>query len=338
MKRALVSGISGQDGSFLAELLLAKGYQVFGLIRRVAAEHDQQRLWRISHLLEEPNFKLVSASLESYQSIHAAIDNIRPDEVYHLGAQSFVSYSFDDEFSTMLTNSTGTHNILAATHKIVPQARFYHAASSEMYGKVEETPQKETTRFHPRSVYGISKVAGFELTRHYRERYGMFACSGILFNHESERRGQQFVTRKITLHVAGILLGLCKELHLGNIEAKRDWGHAQDYVNAQFLMLQANKPDDWVVSTNETHSVREFLDVAFGCISVKEWHAYVKHAVTLDRPTEVDLLLGDSTKIRTELGWRPEISFTQMVERMVQHDIELLKRNPDLSKTLGKPL
>lgn len=334
---ALITGISGQAGSYLAELLIAKGYKVFGLLRRVATEYDQQRLWRISHLIGNPDFELVSGSLESYQSLFDAVRNVQPDEVYHLGAQSFVSYSFDDEFSTMLTNVTGTHNLLACCHKLVPNARFYNAASSEMFGKVVETPQRETTRFYPRSVYGISKCAGFELTRQYRERYGMFACSGILFNNESRRRGSQFVTRKVTLHAAAIKLGLTKELYLGNIEAKRDWGCTEDYVKAMHLMLCHDTPGDWVVATGKLHSIKDLLDVAFGQVDLP-WSVYVKHATTLDRPTEVDLLLGDSTKAQTELGWKPETTFEQMIRGMVDNDIEVLKSNPDLAKTLGKPL
>lgn len=335
MKTALITGATGQDASYLAELLLDKGYEVYAITRRVASEYDEQRYGRINHLRANPHYHLTSGSIETYQSVHDIISKVQPDEVYHLAAQSFVSYSFEDEFSTMQTNVIGTHNMLAALHSIIPTTRFYFAGSSEMYGQVEETPQKETTRFHPRSVYGVSKVAGFELTRHYRERYGMFCCNGILFNHESERRGMQFVTRKITMHVAAIKLGLCSKLYLGNIDAKRDWGHAKDYVHAQYLMLQQEKPDDYVVATGETHTVRAFIDIAFAHVGLPDWIPYVSHAECLVRPAEVELLLGDPTKAQTTLGWKPEVSFQQLVHGMVDSDIKTLEQNPNLAKGLG---
>jgi len=267
-QRALITGIGGQDGSYLAELLLEKGYSVHGMVRRVAFEDPEHRMGRIRHLLGR--VQLHSASLESYASVFKLLSQVRPDECYHLAAQSFVSYSFEDEFSTLNTNINGTHYILSAIKEAAPQCRFYFAASSEMFGKVREVPQTELTPFHPRSAYGISKVAGFELTRNYREAYGLHASSGILYNHESPRRGFEFVTRKITSHVAKIKLGQAKELRLGNLEAQRDWGHSRDYVQAMWLMLQQPKPDDYVVATGATYSVRQFLEAAFGRAGV-DW-------------------------------------------------------------------
>src|SRR6266852_2729861 len=260
MSKALITGITGQDGSYLAELLLLKGYEVHGLVRRVALEDPEHRLSRLLPVMNK--IKLHAASLESYASIHHVMGKVQPDECYHLAAQSFVSYSFDDEFSTLNANINGTHYLLAAVRNLAPNCRFYVAGSGEMFGKAEEIPQKETTRFHPRSTYGIRKVAGFELTRNYREAYGMHASSGILFNHESPRRGFEFVTRKITCGIARILAGTSKTLALGNLEAKRDWGHAREYVEAMWLMLQRPKPDDYVIATGETHSVGEFAELA----------------------------------------------------------------------------
>ena len=254
-KKALITGITGQDGSYLAELLLSLGYEVHGLVRRVALEDPQRRFTRIEHLIDK--ITLHPASLESYPSIFHVVSRHDFEECYHLAAQSFVAESFADGFSTMNTNINGTHYMLAALRELRPNCRFYFAGSSEMFGKVEETPQNEQTRFHPRSPYGISKVAGFELTRNYREAYDMYAVSGILFNHEGPRRGHEFVTRKITSAVAQIKLGLADELRLGNLEARRDWGHARDYVRAMHLMLQQPAPDDYVIATGETHSVRE---------------------------------------------------------------------------------
>src|SRR3989339_1353790 len=256
MRKALITGITGQDGSYLAELLLEKGYEVHGMVRRVALEDPQHRLFRINHIAAR--LKLHSASLESYASVFDLLQKVKPDECYHLAAQRFVSYSFEDEFSTINTNINGTHFVLSALKENSPKCRFYFAASSEMFGHVRETPQTENTPFHPRSPYGISKVAGFDLTRNYREAYGLFACNGILFNHESPRRGFEFVTRKITSTVAKIKLGLAKELRLGNLEAKRDWGYAEDYVHAMWSMLQQEKPDDYVIATGKPHSVKDF--------------------------------------------------------------------------------
>ncbi|HYY42066.1 MAG TPA: GDP-mannose 4,6-dehydratase, partial [Pyrinomonadaceae bacterium] len=258
-KKALITGITGQDGSYLAELLLDAGYEVHGIVRRVAMEDPQRRFTRINHLLDRVT--LHPASLESYASIFHIVSQHDFAECYHLAAQSFVAESFRDGFSTMNTNINGTHYLLAALRELRPDCRFYFAGSSEMFGKVAETPQIETTRFHPRSPYGISKVAGFDLTRNYREAYQMYAASGILFNHESPRRGHEFVTRKITATVARIKHGLADELRLGNLEARRDWGHAQDYVRAMHLMLQQTEADDYVVATGETHTVREFCEL-----------------------------------------------------------------------------
>jgi GDPmannose 4,6-dehydratase len=318
-KKALITGITGQDGSYLAELLLAQGYEVHGLVRRVALEDPQRRFTRIAHLLERVT--LHPASLESYASIFHIISRHEFDECYHLAAQSFVAESFADGFLTLNTNINGTHHVLAALRELRPQCRFYFAGSSEMFGKVAETPQHETTRFHPRSPYGISKVAGFDLTRNYREAYGLYAVSGILFNHESARRGHEFVTRKITSTVARIKHGLTNELRLGNLEARRDWGHAKDYVRAMYLMLQQPEPDDYVVATGETHTVREFCELAFGEVGL-HYRDHVKIDERFIRPAEVDLLIGDAAKAQRELDWQPEYTFEQLVKEMVAADLQ----------------
>jgi GDPmannose 4,6-dehydratase len=323
MKKALITGITGQDGSYLAELLLEKGYKVYGFVRRVALEDEEHRMSRILHLLND--MELVSGSLESYPSVYKAVSSIRPDEVYHLAAQSFVSYSFEDEFSTLQSNISGSHYILSAVHDVVPNAKFYFAASSEMFGKVHEVPQSEKTPFHPRSVYGISKSAGFDLTRNYREAYNLFACNGILYNHESPRRGFEFVTRKVTSHVAMIKLGLKDKLALGNLEAKRDWGHAKDYVRAMWMMLQHQKPDDYVICTGKTHSVRELCQKAFSYIGL-DYEKFVVSDPKFFRPAEVDILEGDYSKAKQILGWEPTISFEQLIAEMVDHDIEYLSK------------
>jgi len=317
LRKALITGITGQDGSYLAELLLGKGYDVHGLVRRVALEDPGHRLKRIVGFRDR--ITLHAGSLESFPSIHQVFCKIEPDECYHLAAQSFVSYSFDDEFSTLNTNINGTHHVLAAMKAIVPKCRFYFAGSSEMFGKVAEIPQTELTRFHPRSAYGISKVAGFDLTRNYREAYDIHASSGILFNHESPRRGYEFVTRKITSGVARIVAGKADSVSLGNLDAKRDWGHAKDYVEAMWMMLQQDNPDDYVVATGRTHSVREFVEMAFGSVGLE----YRKHVVIdpqLFRPAEVDLLVGDPAKAAAGLGWKPKINFEALVSEMVQTD------------------
>ena len=319
-KRALITGITGQDGSYLAEHLLSLGYEVHGLIRRVALEDPQRRFTRLTHLLDK--IVLHPASLESYPSIFHVVSQHKFDECYHLAAQSFVAESFMDGFSTMNTNINGTHYMLAALRELQPGCRFYFAGSSEMFGKVRETPQTEKTPFHPRSPYGISKVAGFDLTRNYREAYGMFCLSGILFNHEGPRRGFEFVTRKITSNVARIKLGLSKELLLGNLDAKRDWGHAKDYVRAMYLMLQQEQPDDYVVATGETHTVREFCELAFGEVGL-DYRDYVRTDERFLRPAEVDLLVGDASKARGELKWESQYSFPELVREMVQADLKL---------------
>ncbi len=320
-KRALITGITGQDGSYLAEHLLDLGYKVHGIVRRVALEAPDQRVARIQHITDK--LTLHAASLESYPSIFHVMSQHQFDECYHLAAQSFVAESFTDGFSTMNTNINGTHYMLAALREVRPDCRFYFAGSSEMFGKVREVPQTESTPFHPRSPYGISKVAGFDLTRNYRESYGMFACSGMLFNHEGPRRGFEFVTRKITSTVAKIKFGLASELRLGNLDAKRDWGHAADYVRAMHLMLQQNEPDDYVIATGETHTVREFCDLAFAEAGL-DYRDYVKVDERFLRPAEVDLLIGDSTKARSALGWKPTYTFPELVREMVQYDVRLL--------------
>jgi len=317
-KKALITGITGQDGSYLAELLLSKGYEVHGIVRRVALEDPERRLLRLSQVRDR--IILHAASLESYASLFQVVAKVEPDECYHLAAQSFVSYSFDDEYSTLNTNINGTHHLLSVIRMLVPECRFYFAGSSEMFGKAEEVPQKETTRFHPRSTYGISKVCGFELARNYREAYGMHATNGILFNHESPRRGFEFVTRKVSSGVAAIIAGRAGKLRLGNLDAKRDWGHAREYVEAMWMMLQQPQPDDYVIATGETHSVREFAEVAFQCVGL-DFRDYVIVDEELFRPSEVRLLLGDASKAADRLGWRPRCRFHDLVREMVEHDV-----------------
>jgi GDPmannose 4,6-dehydratase len=317
-KKALITGLTGQDGSYLAEHLLDLGYEVHGLVRRVAMEDPTRRFTRIGHLLDKVT--LHPASLESYPSIFNVISRHQFDECYHLAAQSFVAESFADGFSTMNTNINGTHYMLAALRELQPHCRFYFAGSSEMFGKVREVPQKETTPFHPRSPYGISKVAGFDLTRNYREAYGMFCVSGILFNHESPRRGFEFVTRKITAAVARIKAGQQKDLRLGNLEARRDWGHAKDYVRAMYLMLQQDTPDDFVVASGGSHTVRQFCELAFGQADL-DYRDYVVQDDRFYRPAEVESLIGDATKARAVLGWAPEYDFEALVKDMVSNDI-----------------
>tara|TARA_B100002052_G_scaffold268259_1_gene266765 strand:- start:282 stop:1265 length:984 start_codon:yes stop_codon:yes gene_type:complete len=318
-KVALITGITGQDGSYLAEFLLKKKYKVHGIVRRVALEDKTHRLWRIQHILK--NINIHAASLESYASIVKIIQKIKPTEIYHLAAQSYVDYSFRDEFSTLNININGTHYLLSAIKDFSPKTKMYFAGSSEMFGKVQEIPQSEKTPFYPRSAYGISKVTGHDLTRNYREAYNLFCCTGILFNHESPRRGFEFVTRKISHGVAKIKLGYEKKLILGNLDAKRDWGHAKDYVEVMWLMLQKRKPDDYVVATGEQHSVRTFAKLAFAVAGLN----YKKHVVVdknLFRPAEVNTLLGDYSKARRILKWKPKISFKNLVKDMVESDIQ----------------
>ncbi|MEK6280438.1 MAG: GDP-mannose 4,6-dehydratase [Acidobacteriota bacterium] len=320
-KKALITGITGQDGSYLAEHLLELGYEVHGLVRRVALEIPEKRTERITHLLDR--ITLHPASVESYPSIFNVVSRYDFDECYHLAAQSFVAESFADGFSTMNTNINGTHYMLAALRELRPECRFYFAGSSEMFGKVREVPQTENTPFYPRSPYGISKVAGFDLTRNYREAYGMFCASGILFNHEGPRRGYEFVTRKISSTVAKIKLGLMSELRLGNLEARRDWGHAKDYVRAMHLMLQQPEPDDYVVASGESHSVREFCQAAFSEVGL-DYTGYVVTDERFHRPAEVDQLVGDPSKARNVLGWSPKYTFKELVIEMVHSDLETI--------------
>jgi GDPmannose 4,6-dehydratase len=317
MKKALITGVTGQDGSYLAEFLLKKGYEVFGVERRVALQDQKIRNER----LQEINVKIIPCDIGDYGSVLNVIMKVMPDEIYHLAAQSFVAESFEDPFQTIKTNIFGTLNILEAMRNITPKAKFYFAASSEMFGEVKEEPQKESTPFHPRSPYGVSKVAGFYLTLNYRESYNMFCCSGIFFNHESPRRGKEFVTRKITSALKDIKKGNLKELKLGNLEAKRDWGFAGDYVEAMWLMLQQDKPDDYVIATGETHSIKEFLEEAFNSVGLK-WQDYVKVDERFIRPSDVPNLRGDSTKAKNILGWQPQVKFQELVKMMVEHDMK----------------
>jgi GDPmannose 4,6-dehydratase len=321
-KVALITGITGQDGSYLAELLLSKGYEIHGTVRRVALEDATHRLWRIRKIIND--IIIHSASLESYASIFKIVQKIKPDEVYHLAAQSYVVYSFEDEFSTLNTNINGTHHILSAVKEFNKNLKFYFAGSSEMFGKVNQTPQTENTPFHPRSSYGISKVAGYHLTRNYREAYNLHASTGILFNHESQRRGFEFVTRKISYAVARIKKGLQKKIKLGNIKAKRDWGHSQDYVMAMWSMLQQKNPGDYVIGTGIEHSVEEFAKKAFEHVNLN-YKDYVVVDENLIRPAEVDTLLADYSKARKILKWKPKISFDDLVISMVESDLEFIK-------------
>jgi len=314
-KRALITGITGQDGSYLAELLLEKGYEVYGLIRRTSSETVD----RLTNVL--PRIQLMGGDLLDPSSMLEALDTARPDEVYNLAAQSFVAESWHEPVYTGETTALGVTRLLEAIRRSAPQARFYQASSSEMFGKVMESPQRETTPFHPRSPYGVAKVYGHFITINYRESFGMHASSGILFNHESPRRGIEFVTRKITDGVARIKHGLQDELRLGNLEAQRDWGFAGDYVEAMWRMLQQDEPGDYVVATGETHTVREFCEIAFGRAGL-EWDKYVVIDERFVRPAEVDLLLGDPSRAREVLRWSPTVPFRELVEMMTDADLE----------------
>ncbi len=320
---ALITGATGQDGSYLCELLLSKGYDVYALVRRTASESDEIRFHRINHILKD--IHVISGTIENYQSIFNAIDKVKPDEIYHLAAQSFVADSFFDEFTTSKTNIEGTHNVLACLKNIVPNCKFYFAGSSEQFGEVLETPQKETTPFNPRSVYGISKCAGFYLTKHYRDAHNIHASSGILFNHESPRRGYEFVTRKVTRYAAKIKLGLEKTLPLGNLDSYRDWGHSKDYVEAMWLMLQQEKPDDYVVATGELNSIRDLCKTAFGHLDMN-YEDYVVVDQKFFRPTDVSLLLGNANKAKKTLGWEPKTKFNEMIIEMVINDYDDLNK------------
>jgi len=318
-KRALITGITGQDGSYLAEYLLGLGYEVHGLVRRVALETPETRFSRISHLLDRVT--LHAANLESYASIFHVFSKYDFQECYHLAAQNFVAESFADGFSTMNTNINGTYFVLAALRELRADCRFYFAGSSEMFGNVSEVPQNESTTFQPRSPYGISKVAGFHLTRNYREAYGLYCVNGIMFNHESPRRGFEFVTRKTTSTVARIKAGLASELRIGNLEAKRDWGHAKDYVRAMHAMLQLPEAGDFVIATGQTHSVRELCERAFAEVDL-DYREFVKVDERYYRPAEIDLLVGDASKARRVLGWEPTYTFRDLIKEMVTSDLK----------------
>ncbi len=317
-RRALITGITGQDGSYLAEFLLAKGYEVIGMVRRSSTVNFE----RIKHIQDK--ITLVSGDLLDEVSLIHILREHRPHEVYNLAAQSFVQTSWPQPVFTGETTALGVTRLLDAVRIVDPEIRFYQASSSEMFGKVVEVPQKETTPFYPRSPYGVAKVYGHWITVNYRESYGMHATSGILFNHESPRRGLEFVTRKISHGVARIKLGLDEELRLGNLEARRDWGFAGDYVEAMWLMLQQDQPDDYVIATGETHSVREFCELAFSYVGL-DYRDYVVIDQRFMRPAEVDLLIGDASKARKKLGWQPRTSFTELVQMMVEADLRLVK-------------
>ncbi len=319
MKKALITGITGQDGSHLAEWLLGKGYEVHGVVRRSSTENFE----RIGHL--EGRLQLHQADLLDQLSIINVLEETQPDEVYNLAAMSFVPTSWKQPVLTGEFTALGVTRMLEAIRLLNPKGiRFYQASSSEMFGKVQETPQRETTPFYPRSPYGVAKVYGHWITVNYRESYGMFCCSGILFNHEGDRRGREFVTRKVTDAVARIKLGLQNELRLGNLDAQRDWGYAGDYVQAMWLMLQQEQPDDYVIATGETHSVRELAETAFACVGL-DWQRYVIQDPELFRPAEVDLLVGDASKARRVLGWKPSVSFPELVRLMVEADLKKLR-------------
>lgn len=325
MKKAFITGVTGQDGSYLAELLLEKGYKVYGLTRRTSTQNFD----RIKTIIHNPNLELISGDLIDQHSITFALQDIQPDEIYNLAAQSFVQASWEQPVLTGEFTAIGVTKVLEAMRLACPKAKFYQASSSEMFGKVREVPQNENTPFYPRSPYGVAKVYGHWITVNYRESYDVFAVSGILFNHESPRRGLEFVTRKISNAVARIKLGKQDFVELGNLDSKRDWGYAKDYVEAMWLMLQQEKADDYVISTGETHSVREFLEIAFRAAGLDDYMKYVKHNKKYDRPAEVDLLIGDPTKAKKVLGWSPSVSFEELVTLMVEKDIEFESKNPN---------
>lgn len=336
-KRALITGITGQDGSFLTELLLEKGYEVFGVVRRSSLFNTD----RIDHLYQDPHepgtkLRLLYGDLNDSSSLNTILRQTTPDEIYNLGAQSHVRVSFDVPEYTGEVTGLGTVRLLEAIREIGIKPKFYQASSSELFGKVLEVPQTEKTAFYPRSPYGCAKAYSYHITVNYRESYGLFACNGILFNHESERRGETFVSRKITRAATRIKLGLQKKLYLGNLDARRDWGYAKDYVEAMWLMMQASEPDDYVIATGETRSVREFLDEAFGLLDL-DWNEYVDIDPRYYRPAEVDLLLGDATKAREKLGWIPKVSFKEMVRIMIEHDMQMARDEKTLRDAAGSP-
>ena len=317
MKTALITGITGQDGSYLAELLLEKGYRVVGMVRRASTENFE----RIAHLRERVDLR--QADLLDQLSLIDVLRAVEPDEIYNLAAQSFVPTSWQQPVLTAEFDAVGVTRLLEAVRLVAPGARFYQASSSEMFGQVRETPQRETTPFYPRSPYGVAKAYGHFITVNYRESYGLYACSGILFNHESPRRGREFVTRKVSDGAARVKLGLARELRLGNLEARRDWGFAGDYVEAMWRMLQQPKADDYVVATGESHTVRELVEIAFGAVGL-DWREWVHEDPALLRPAEVERLVGDASKARRVLGWAPRVSFRELVETMVRADLERL--------------
>jgi GDPmannose 4,6-dehydratase len=334
-KRALITGITGQDGSFLTELLLDKGYEVYGIIRRSSSFNTD----RIDHLYQDPHepdtrLRLVYGDLNDSSSLNTILRQIQPDEIYNLGAQSHVRVSFDVPEYTAEVTGLGTVRILEAIREAGIRPKFYQASSSELYGKVLETPQTERTPFYPRSPYGCAKAYAYYITVNYRESYDLFACNGILFNHESERRGETFVSRKITRAATRIKLGLQEKLFLGNLDARRDWGYAGDYVEAMWLMLQTEEADDYVIATGETHSVRDFLDEAFGMLEL-DWEKHVEKDPRYYRPAEVDLLLGDASKAREKLGWKPKVAFKELVHLMVEHDLELARHELVAQRNVG---
>lgn len=322
-KKALITGVTGQDGSYLAEFLLAKGYDVYGMVRRTSTV----RYERIQHIQNQ--LHLVQGDMGDLSSLITAINTVEPDEVYNLAAQSFVPTSWNQPVFTGDITGLGVTRMLEAVRAVNPAIRFYQASSSEMFGKVREVPQKETTPFYPRSPYGVAKVYGHWITVNYRESYDLFTCSGILFNHESPRRGMEFVTRKVTYHAAKIKLELANEIRIGNLDSKRDWGFAGDYVRAMWLMLQQDKPDDYVIATGHTHSVERLLEVAFAHVGLN-WRDYTVQDQRFMRPAEVDLLVGDPTKAKQELGWGPEVSFEELIGMMVEADLKKLSDNPNL--------
>jgi len=334
MKKALITGITGQDGSYLAELLLEQGYQVYGIVRKDALEADRPRLSNISHLLDQ--VCLITGTLESFPSLYAAIKQVDPDEIYHLAAKSYVNLSLDEEFESLNTNVNGAYRLLSAWKELAPKARFYFASSSEMFGEAQSSPQNEDTPFMPRSIYGISKLTGFHLIRNYRKRFNLFACSGILYNHESPRRGYEFVTRKISVSAARIKLGLQSKIKLGNIDSMRDWGHSKEYVKAMWLMLQQDEPRDFVIASGELHSVRDFLDEAFRYIDL-DYRDYLEFDKRFDRPSEAVSLCGDSSRARKQLGWNQKIKFQDLVHQMVEYDLHNISKKPDPGSAESPP-
>ncbi len=328
-KRSLITGITGQDGSYLTELLLEKGYEVYGIVRRSSSFNTE----RIDHLYQDPHepntrLRMFYGDLNDSSSLNTILRRTEPEEIYNLGAQSHVRVSFDVPEYTGEVTGLGTVRILEAIRETGIRPKFYQASSSELFGKASEVPQTEKTPFHPRSPYGCAKAYAYHITVNYREAYGLFASNGILFNHESERRGETFVSRKITRAATRIKLGLQQKLYLGNVEARRDWGYAKDYVKAMWLMLQAEQADDYVIATGEAHSVREFLDAAFGYLDL-DWKEHVEIDPRYYRPAEVDVLIGDASKARKALGWEPEVNFKELVQLMVQHDLELARQEVD---------